>query len=375
MQEKKERKSILYKFLVSFVLMSIIPVLYAGYLIANYVSPYTRVDVWLSVEILIILFIVFIGAGIVKGLLRSVVDVGDQARKALEGKTETVKVKGEGEIVELADSLNAIISRIKHETSALEKSQLDLDGANRKLLDSYVKLQEANEKLKKLDQMKSDFVANVAHELLNPLAAVRETMDILRSNLDQKMDARQREVWEISRRNVVRLIRLVQDILDLSRIEAGKLELNLQEFSVADVLEEVLIPLEIVFRKKKLTLVKEIAPSLKTMRGDRDRVIQAVTNLLMNAVKFSPENGKVILSMAVKDRAVTVQVTDFGQGIDVKDQDKLFSKFERISVDKKEGTGLGLTITKDIISLHGGKIWVESAAGKGATFVFTVPQG
>jgi signal transduction histidine kinase len=285
-----------------------------------------------------------------------------------------VKVKAEGEVSDLAGSLNEIIARIKSETSALEKSQLELGSANTRLLESYSKIQEANEKLKKMDQMKSDFVANVAHELLNPLATIRETMEILRTNLDPKMDAKQREVWEISKRNIVRLIRLVQDILDVSRIEAGKMELTIRPVEVADMVEEILIPLEILFKKKNIVFSKKVQPGLTRITADRDKLIQAVTNLLMNAAKYTPDGGTVVFSLLSGKEGVLVEVRDSGPGIDVKDQEKLFSKFERISVDKKEGTGLGLTITKDIVSLHKGKIWVESEAGKGAAFKFILPQ-
>jgi len=374
MKQSSQSRGILYKFALSFVLMSIIPMLYLGYLISNFIMPQVRYDIWLTVEFLIVIGLVFMGAAIVRGLLRSVVEVNEQARKALEGETTEVKVKAEGEVGDLASSLNQIIARIKSETNALEKSQLELGSANAKLLESYSKIQEANEKLKMMDQMKSDFVANVAHELLNPLATIRETMEILRTNLDQKMDAKQREVWEISKRNIVRLIRLVQDILDVSRIEAGKMALNIRPIDAADMLEEILIPLEILFKKKNIALSKKVQSGLTEITADRDKLIQAITNLLMNAAKYTPDGGKVVFSMSSGKDGLLVEVRDSGPGIDVKDQEKLFSKFERIMIDKKEGTGLGLTITKDIISLHKGKIWVESEAGKGAAFKFTLPQ-
>ncbi|MDP8263172.1 MAG: HAMP domain-containing sensor histidine kinase [Candidatus Ancaeobacter aquaticus] len=374
--QTKEQKGIIYKFIVSFVFMSIIPLLYVGYLITNFIMPNINYDLWLVVGVGLVLFLAFVGAFSVRGILQSVITVNDQAKKVLDGeKTDEIKEhKAEGEVGELAGSLNQIINRIKSETNALELSQNELNNTNKKLLDNYVKLQEANEKLKKMDQMKSGFVANVAHELLNPLATIRETLEIVKTNLDSRIDDKQQQVLEISKRNIVRLIRLVTDILDISRIEAGKINLRVDDVHIEEILEEILTPLDILFKKKNIKLVTDIQPPNFTFGADRDKVIQAITNMLVNAAHFTPDNGKVTLSASLKAREVHVSVQDSGVGIDVSDQERIFDKFERITEHKKEGTGLGLSITKDIIVLHGGKIWVESESGKGSKFMFVIPS-
>ncbi|MGP0074255.1 MAG: GAF domain-containing protein [Bryobacteraceae bacterium] len=239
------------------------------------------------------------------------------------------------------------------------------------------------------DAAKSSFLSTVSHELRTPLTSVLGFAKIIRRRLEERLfpllPADDRKIQQtrqqvIDNLNVVvsegeRLTKLIDDVLDLAKIEAGKFTWNMESLSVQDVIERAVSATASLFDAKKLTLVRNVEPGLPTVTGDRDRLIQVVINLISNAVKFT-DSGSVTCSASHRDGELVVSVTDSGIGIAPADQPKVFEKFKQVGdtlTDKPKGTGLGLPICKEIVEYHGGRIWVESEPGKGSTFSFTLP--
>lgn len=235
-------------------------------------------------------------------------------------------------------------------------------------------LEEANEKLKELDKRKSTFVAHVSHEFKNPLAVIRESLSIVLEGITGEINSKQKEILESGKKNIERLIRLVTDLLDLSKIEAGKMELRREEIDIGPMTNYILSTYEKEFSKKELSLKKDIAGDIGFLWADKDKIEEVIVNLLSNAIKYTPAGGSVSVKLREDKSQIRFEISDTGPGIAKENIDKLFDKFERITVEKQEGTGLGLSISKDIIELHRGRIWVESEVGKGSAFIFTLPR-
>ncbi|MBL7208730.1 MAG: PAS domain S-box protein [Dehalococcoidia bacterium] len=230
--------------------------------------------------------------------------------------------------------------------------------------------------LAKVDQMKTEFVSTVSHELRTPLTSIKGYVDLVVDGEAGEITEMQRNFLGIVQSNTDRLVGLINDLLDISRIESGRLELNITTVPLDQVIREVAVSLHNQIEEKKLSL--ELAPPQGPIqvRGDRARITQVLTNLLSNAYKFTPEGGKINVSAKVTDSQVQVDVADTGTGISAQDRKKLFTRFFRVDSSTTRdigGTGLGLTIAKSIVEMHGGKIWVESEIGKGSTFSFTLP--
>jgi signal transduction histidine kinase/DNA-binding response OmpR family regulator len=239
------------------------------------------------------------------------------------------------------------------------------------------------------DAAKSSFLSTVSHELRTPLTSVLGFAKIIRRRLEERLfplvpeddrKIQQTKTQVMDNLNVVvsegeRLTKLIDDVLDLAKIEAGKFTWNMESLSVQDVIERATAATSSLLEAKKLALVQSIQPGLPEITGDRDRLIQVVINLISNAVKFT-DSGSVTCSAGLRDGDIVVSVTDSGIGIAPSDQPKVFEKFKQVGdtlTDKPKGTGLGLPICKEIVEYHGGRIWVESESGKGSTFSFTLP--
>ena len=233
----------------------------------------------------------------------------------------------------------------------------------------------ATEKLlQELAKRKSSFVANVAHELKNPLSIIRESMSLILDKFAGEVSGKHKEILEIGKRSTDRLIRLVSDLLDLSHIAAGKLKLKEEEIHLDVLVEEVLKTYEREISKKQLVLKKEISSNIGTVVGDRDKLTEVIINLLNNAIKYTPEIGNIVVKLEGNEREIRFEIADTGPGIPKDHLDEVFDKFFRITAEKQEGTGLGLPIAKEIVELHKGRMWVESEIGKGSRFIFTVPR-
>ncbi|TAK01728.1 PAS domain S-box protein [bacterium] len=232
-------------------------------------------------------------------------------------------------------------------------------------------------RLKELDKMKSDFVSNVSHELRTPLTAVKGSVDNMLDGLTGTLNDKQVRYLTRIKSNADRLTRLINDILDLSRIEAGKIDLKPAVLPLVTLAKEVAEGLRPVAVDKLISLEVASPDASVTAWADRDKVIQVLMNLVGNAVKFTPTHGKV--SVAVErngDEWVQTSVADTGPGIPLEEANKIFDKFYQIAQigkQKARGTGLGLAISKALVEMHGGRIWVESEVGRGSTFFFTLP--
>ncbi|MEW6617950.1 MAG: GAF domain-containing sensor histidine kinase [bacterium] len=236
-------------------------------------------------------------------------------------------------------------------------------------------LAEANEELRKIDQAKSDFLSTAAHELKTPMTSIKAIALTLVNNPDEDIAIRT-EFLSLISSEVDRLTRLINDILNLSKIEAGMLEWDMNQISLRDVINQSITNINPVACQKKIKIQMNIPEGLPNITGDYERLMQVVINLLSNAIKFTPEGGEIEVRIKYRhqpEEILQVSVTDSGVGIAREDLEKVFDKFKQVGGKKTQGTGLGLTICKQIIEHHGGKIWVESQLGMGATFHFTIP--
>jgi len=235
----------------------------------------------------------------------------------------------------------------------------------------------ANEKLKELDKLKSSFVSNVSHELRTPLTAIESLADNLLDGVTGSLTTKQASYMLGIRESTERLERLINDLLDLSVIEAGKAALKPTSFPMMSLLGEVAGTLKPMAEEKQIDLEIGSTNGHSIAWADRDKVTQVLTNLIGNAVKFTPQLGKVSVAVSsTKDAWLQISVTDTGPGIPPEEAGKIFDEFYQMSQpgrDKSKGVGLGLAISKKLVEMHGGKIGVASVVGKGSSFSFTIP--
>jgi len=231
-------------------------------------------------------------------------------------------------------------------------------------------------RLKELDKLKSDFVSNVSHELRTPLTAIKGSVDNMLDGLTGDLNEKQNRYLVRVKSNADRLARLINDLLDLSRIEAG-IKLKLTNLSLPTVAREVVESLGSVAAEKLISFEIECPEVNLTAWADPDRIVEVLTNLIGNAIKFTPTNGKVTLCLKRNGNEwVKISVADTGPGIPPDEANRIFDKFYQVTQPEKQktmGTGLGLSITKALVEMHGGKIWLESEVGRGSIFSFTLP--
>lgn len=239
---------------------------------------------------------------------------------------------------------------------------------------------------KKLDEMKSQFVAHVSHELRTPLVAIEQSLAILQARDTGEITPVQENFLSIAQRNISRLSRLVNDLLDVAKLEAGQMKLNIIPFKICDLVHHVAETVRALAESKAVAIEEKFPEADVEVEADADRLIQVITNLTGNAIKFTPSGGRISVEINpdLRDQGVSqepciaISVQDTGVGIPREDQEKIFRKFEQgnaPSLSRQLGsTGLGLTIAKEIVELHGGKIWVESQEGEGSRFVFVIPR-
>jgi signal transduction histidine kinase/DNA-binding response OmpR family regulator len=227
---------------------------------------------------------------------------------------------------------------------------------------------------RELAALKSDFLSTVTHELRTPLTSVKGSLQLILGKAEA-LSAIERELLDISLKNTDRLIRLINDILDISRLEFGKIDLTFASIAPAPVVEEAVAGLRAYAAGRDIAIGCEIEPDLADIAGDRDRLIQVFTNLISNAVKFSPAGGRVLVRATRALDGLAIAIRDWGVGISAIDHKRLFQRFHRINPGtcQEPGTGLGLAISKAIIDRHGGRITVESREHEGSTFTVLLP--
>ena len=231
-------------------------------------------------------------------------------------------------------------------------------------------------KLKEMDKMKSDFFSLMAHELRMPLASIKEGTNLLLKGIGEEFKEKRKEVLTIIAEESNHLIDLVNSLLDLSKMEAGMIALNLEELDISSLIDKAVSGMEPLAMAKNVGLKTEIPRDLPCVKIDGERILQALRNLIGNAVKFTPGGGHITISALSMEKGVRVFVADTGPGIPKGDLNAIFDKFQQASMtsyNKIKGTGLGLAIVKHIINAHGGKVWVESEIGHGSIFIFALP--
>lgn len=231
----------------------------------------------------------------------------------------------------------------------------------------------ANEELTRMSELKSDFVAMVAHEIKGPLTSLRSVVDILRKGRAGELAEQQVRFVQMAHRNVTRLRRIAGDLLDLSKIEAGKLEFSFGDVDVARLCSELVLSHAAAAEERQLSLVLEAEEGLPEVWADGDRVEQVVTNLVTNAMKFTPEGGQITVALSDAPEGVEVSVIDTGIGLTPEEQERIFDRFYQTQDrgrGESRGTGLGLCISRELVAAHGGTLAVESERGKGSRFHF-----
>jgi signal transduction histidine kinase len=239
----------------------------------------------------------------------------------------------------------------------------------------FEEIQEKSRQIEEASKHKSQFLANMSHELRTPLNAILGYAELVLDGIYGEAPEKMRNVLERIQTNGKHLLGLINDVLDLSKIEAGQLVLSLNDYSIKDMMQGVYVAVEPLAGNKKLNFRLEVPPDLPPARGDERRLSQVLLNLVGNAIKFT-DTGEVAMRASAANGSYTVAVRDTGPGIAEADQAKIFEEFqqsESTHTKAKGGTGLGLAIAKRIVEMHGGRLWVESTLGNGATFFFTVP--
>lgn len=236
-------------------------------------------------------------------------------------------------------------------------------------------------KLKELDQLKDDFVSSVSHELRSPLSAISGYVELLTSKpLDHIAPEKRTKAFNIIQESTTRLTQFINDILDLAKLKSGRVEVRKGPVNLKQAADEVLSLFAPLFEKKKIQSFDYVDPNLPILMVDEEKIKQVLTNLISNALKFTPEEGAISVSAKEEEQdIIVVSVSDTGIGIAPDFVAQIFERFKQVpgareKIGGPKGTGLGLAIAKGIVEAHGGKIWVESEVGKGSTFRFTLPR-
>jgi len=239
----------------------------------------------------------------------------------------------------------------------------------------FREIEQKSRELEAASQHKSEFLANMSHELRTPLNAVIGFSEVLTERMFGELNEKQEEYLKDIHASGQHLLSLINDILDLSKIEAGKMDLELSEFDLAMTIDNALMLVRERAARRSITLNTAVDERVGQVQADERKIRQVLLNLLSNAIKFTPESGGIHVEARSVNESIEVSVTDTGVGIAPEDQEAVFEEFRQVgTADKKvEGTGLGLALSRKFIELHGGTIWVESQVGEGSTFTFTVP--
>jgi signal transduction histidine kinase len=294
---------------------------------------------------------------------------------------QRIEVRTGDEHEALAEQFNTMASQLQESYANLEQKveerTRDLAGALEQRDRLLREVEETSRQLAEVSRHKSEFLANTSHELRTPLNAIIGFSEVLIEKMFGDLNDKQEEYLNDILMSGQHLLSLINDILDLSKVEAGQMELEVGEFSVREALENGLTMLKERASRHGIALGLEVDPDLGVIEADERKVKQVVFNLLSNAVKFTPDGGRVEVTAHQLDHEIQIAVRDTGIGISPEDQERIFEEFRQVGEGsaRAEGTGLGLALTRKLVELHGGRIWVESAVGSGSTFTFALPLG
>src|SRR5574344_765307 len=285
----------------------------------------------------------------------------------------------DAEIFDIARSLGYAISYSIKDFELSKVFKLQLQSLQKGILDtstSYKDVLVQNEKILAEDKIKSEFLANVSHELRTPLNSIICFSDALKQDYFGRLNEKQYEYVNEINISGIHLLGMINEILDMSKIEANAMKLNKMEYEVSRSIDEVLNVVMPLAKKKKIELIKKINNEVLIF-ADYQKINQILYNLLSNAIKFTPENGKIVVSTNVTKKSFKISVKDSGCGIPEADYDRIFDKFvqlDNVKMNSVSSTGLGLTIVKDFVKMHDGAITVKSKIGAGTEFLISIPK-
>ncbi len=294
--------------------------------------------------------------------------------------SQDIEVKGQDEVGQLAATFNQMMVSLRESRDELqqwgEELERKVQERTAELKQRSQELADTNVRLEQASRHKSQFLANMSHELRTPLNSIIGYTKLMLDGLEGDINEEQQKDLQTVYNNSKHLLELINSLLDLSRIEAGKTVPSYEAFTISDLLSEVIPSMEQLGREKGLTLTYSVAPDIDSLYADKTKTSQVLINILGNAVKFTNE-GNVELNVAESESDIIFSVTDTGIGMKDEDLEAIFDSFQQVGpaqIAGYEGTGLGLTISKQFIEMQGGKIWAESELGKGSIFTFTLPK-
>ncbi|MHB8859571.1 MAG: sensor histidine kinase [Thermoleophilia bacterium] len=288
-----------------------------------------------------------------------------------------VGIKSKDELGELGRSVNRMTESLKVQSQELQGKVGELEQVNRDLQAREHELQLTNKQLETANRLKSQFLATMSHELRTPLNSIIGFSELLEDETYGGLNNKQMKYVGNIVVSSKHLLQLINDILDLAKVESGTIEVRPELLSLPDAMSVVQSVVEPLATKKDINMLVNIDGGVEMISADPARFKQILYNLLSNAIKFTPSGGRVSIEAVQNDGDVAISVADTGIGIGEKDQQRIFSEFLQVEgsyARKYEGTGLGLALTKKLVELHGGRIWVESSPGKGSRFTFTIPD-
>ncbi|MCX8034050.1 MAG: ATP-binding protein [Thermodesulfovibrio sp.] len=322
---------------------------------------------------------------IVKKIIREPLDtLVDATQRFAKGEMPNISKYPKDEIGILIETFNYMVNEVAKSKMELEKELTRRARLLEEREELVALLQKANKQLKELDTLKSAFIANMSHELRTPMNAIIGYTDLLLDEVDGPLNDDQKSSLKKVSANARHLLQLINDVLDISKIESGKIELRPKEIDLKGLIDGIMVTFEPIIAKKGLTFSLNIEPGAEKLYVDEDKAKQILINLISNAVKFTHVGG-ITIKARVSERGadkegnpqfIEISVTDTGIGIKREDLDKIFDKFAQADVSttrQYEGTGLGLSIVRGLVALHKGMVWAESEVGKGSTFYILLP--
>jgi len=321
------------------------------------------------------------GALMARQITKPIQRLASASERVAQGDLSTsVDIKSSNEVGVLAHSFNQMIVSLKKSRDELQQWGEELERRvherTAELEQRSQELSNTNVRLEEMSRHKSQFLANMSHELRTPLNSIIGYTKLMLDGLEGDISEEQKKDLHTVYTNSKHLLELINDLLDLSRIEAGKTVLSYGTFTISDLLSEVIPAIEQLAREKGLTLTYSVAPDINNLYADKAKTKQVLINIFGNAIKFTNE-GSIKLNVAETDSDFVFSVTDTGIGMKNEDLEVIFDSFKQVGpaqIAGYEGTGLGLTISKQFIEMQGGRIWAESELGKGSTFAFTLPK-
>ncbi len=283
--------------------------------------------------------------------------------KGMEHHLETKMLRKDGSVIDVDVSISVLKDTDNRVTGSIG------------IITDITERKQAEKKMHDAMEIKSQFISTVSHELRTPLTIIKEDIAIILDGSAGRIKKKQREILGIAKRNVDRLARLINDVLDFQKLEAGRIQFDLKENNINDIVKDVHRTMQPMTQSKQIDFILNLDTNIPRIKCDNDKIVQVLTNLVSNAAKFA-EQGKIMVSTTRGENTVLTSVSDTGKGIKPEDLPKLFNRFQQLEnrdERKTGGTGLGLAISKQIVHLHGGKIWAESQYGEGTTFHFLLP--